>query len=99
MSIAKEIGSNTLLPISFVRYRLLQVLQCVVNHLLPYERCCRRAHRVVLVGIDHHIILLARLVESVTHLHRILEVYIVVGCTVNDKQLRALCQLLGVREW
>ena len=40
----------------------------------------------VLVGIYHHVVLLSRAVESATHLDGILEVYVVVGCAVDDKK-------------
>ena len=49
--------------------------------------CSRWAHRVILVGIDHHIVVLARCVQSAAHLHRVLEMDIVVCRAVDDKQL------------
>ena len=46
----------------------------------------------VLVGVYHHIVVLACSIQGVAHLHGILNVNIIVGRTVHDKQLRALAQ-------
>ena len=42
-------------------------------------------HRVVLVGVDHHVVLLAAAVQGTCHLHAVLEVDIVVGRAVDDE--------------
>ena len=73
----------------------LQILQAVVNHLLADVDHIVWTHRVVLVGIYHHIVLLARSIQRATHLHRILEVYVVVGRTVDDKQTCVKAQSIG----
>ena len=64
---------------------LLQILQCVVNHLLANVGGGSWAHRVVLVGIDHHIVVLACGIEAAAHLHRVLEVDIIVGSAVDNQ--------------
>lgn len=66
----------------------LQMLDRILHHLLPHVARVARHHRMVLVGIDHHIVLLAAAVERPRHLHRILEVHIVIGRTVDDEQFR-----------
>ena len=64
------------------------MLRSVINHLLTNRRSAIGQHRVILVGIDHHIVLFARLVERTTYLNGILEMDIVVGSAVYDKQAR-----------
>ena len=50
----------------------------------------RRASSKVLVGIDHHVVLLPELVQCTDHLHRVLEMDVVVRRTMNDQQTRAV---------
>ena len=53
----------------------------------------------VLIGIYHHIVLLARSIEAAAHLHRVLEVDIVICSAVDNEQTSAVRELLGVAEW
>ena len=74
---------------------LLKVIQRILNHLLAYERRIRGRHRVILIGIDHHIVLLACTIQCMAHLHRILEMYVIVGRTVHNQQLGAVTEAVG----
>ena len=43
-------------------------------------------HRVVLIGVNHHVVLLAGAVERAGHLDGVLEMDVVVGSAVDDQQ-------------
>lgn len=74
---------------------LLQVLQAVVNHLLADVDHIVGAHRVVLIGVNHHIVLLACTVQGAAHLHSVLEVHVIVGRAVDDQQTSVVRQAVG----
>ena len=52
-------------------------------------------HRVVLVGVDHHVVLLAAAVQGAGHLDGVLEVDVVVGRTVANQELAMQVSLLN----
>lgn len=68
----------------------LQIFQRIAEHLLADVYHIVGHHRMVLVGIDHHVVLLPELVQCTGHLHRVLEMDVIVRRTVNDQQTRAV---------
>ncbi len=49
----------------------------------------------VLVGVYHHVVELARAVQRTAHLHGVLEMHIVVGRAVYDQKTRRRAQTVG----
>ena len=67
-------------------YGGLKVFERVFDHLLPDIGRVVGLHRMVLVGVDHHVVLLAAAVQGTCHLHAVLEMNVVVGRAVDDEQ-------------
>lgn len=60
-----------------------------IDHLLSYVCRCVGQHRMVLVGVHHHVVLFAGAVERPGHLDGVLEMDVIVGRAVDDQQPRA----------
>ena len=60
----------------------------VVDHFLADPLAAVGQHRVVLIGVDHHVEAFLGAVQLAGHLHRVLQVDVVVGRAVDDEQAR-----------